>query len=190
MDSKGKIVVLSGPSGVGKSTVAKMLLDTYQGYQLSVSVTTRAPRQGEVEGVHYYFRTQEQFDQMVQEGKFVEYAGRYLSSYGTLFSELDRIASLGHNALLDIEYQGAAAIKEKYGKQAVLIFVMPPDLDELGKRLLGRGSETPESFQHRFSAAEAEIEQYINQYDFVVVNVDVADTARQINQIVQEAYKA
>ena len=184
--SNTKIVVLSGPSGVGKSTVAAALIRNYADYELSVSVTTRDPRAGEAEGVNYYFRTQAQFDEMVAQGLFVEHAGRYKNSYGTLFSEMDRIAAHGNHAVLDIEYDGAAAIKRAYGDRAVLIFLLPPAMADLHSRLQGRGSETEESFRARFDAAQHEINVYSGQYDYRVVNADVDKCARQINEIIRQ----
>lgn len=181
-----KIVVLSGPSGVGKSTVAAELIRHYAHYELSVSVTTRDPRDGEVEGVSYYFRTQQQYDEMVAQGLFVEHAGRYRNSYGTLYSELDRIAAHGNHAVLDIEYDGAANIKRAYGDRAVLIFLLPPAMADLHSRLQGRGSETEASFRARFAAAQDEIDKYSGQYDHRVVNAVVADTARRIDEIVRQ----
>ena len=129
-----KIVVISGPSRVGKGTVHAALRASCADYDLSVSVTTRGPRDGEQEGVHYFFRSQQQFDDMVRAGQFAEYAYRYGNSYGTLRSELQRIVDGGKHVLLDIEYDGALSIKRAI-PDAVLIFLLPPSLAELRRRI-------------------------------------------------------
>lgn len=182
--SKAKIVVLSGPSGVGKGTVHAALRESSTEFDLSVSVTTRAPREGEVEGVHYFFRSQAQFDDMVQAGLFAEYARRYNNSYGTLRSELKRIVDSGKHVLLDIEYDGALNIKKAF-PEAVLIFLLPPSLAELHSRILGRGSETPESLEARYSQSVAEMEQYAGQYDYILVNDNLAECVQKVNEIVR-----
>jgi len=177
-----KIVVLSGPSGVGKGTVHAALRRDSGDYDLSVSVTTRAPRDGEDEGVHYFYRTQEEFDRMIDEGLFAEYIRIYNNSYGTLKSELERIVSSGKHVLLDIEFEGGLNIKKAF-PEAVLIYLLPPSLAELRARIEKRGSETPETLAIRFGKAVSELE-YARDYDYVLVNDDVAECVRAINEIV------
>ena len=184
MSSKGKVVVLSGPSGVGKGTVHHVLLDQYRNYELSVSVTTRAPRQGEQEGVHYYYRTVPQYQQLVQENAFVEHACRYSNYYGTLHSELDRITAKDHHVILDIEYTGALNIKRAM-PDAVLIFLLPPSLEELHRRIVGRGSETPESLEIRYTAAVSEMQKYAEHYDYILINDDAEACAKRVDEIVR-----
>ncbi len=181
--TNAKIVVLSGPSGVGKGTVHSMLRSANPDYELSVSVTTRAPRAEETEGVHYFYRTQEQFDRLIEEGAFAEYVRVYNNSYGTLKSELQRIVQSGKHVLLDIEFEGGLNIKKAF-PEAVLIYLLPPSLEELKARIVKRGSETPETLQTRFGKAVAELE-YAKLYDYVLVNQDVYLTAQRIEQIVQ-----
>jgi len=182
--SKGKVVVLSGPSGVGKGTVHQKLIHEMGGYELSVSVTTRAPRVGEKEGVNYFYRTKEQFDQLVKEDAFVEYACRYGNCYGTLKSEADRITSNQHNMVLDIEYDGALNIKKAY-PEAVLIFLLPPSLAVLKERIVGRGSESEETLQARYGAAVEEMREYARYYDYLVVNDDIDACCKQVDAIVK-----
>lgn len=182
--SKGKVVVLSGPSGVGKGTVHQKLIHEMGDYELSVSVTTRAPRQGEKEGVNYFYRTKEQFDQLVQDGAFVEYATRYGNCYGTLKSEVDRITSRNHHLVLDIEYDGAINIKKAY-PDAVLVFLLPPSLAVLKERIVGRGSENEETLNARYGAAVEELKEYARYYDYIVVNDDIDACCKQVDAIVK-----
>ena len=184
-----KIVVLSGPSGVGKGTVHTALRRLNPDYMLSVSVTTRAPRAGEQEGVHYFYRTQDEFDRMIDEGIFAEYVRIYNNSYGTPKSELERIVAEGKHVLLDIEYLGGLNIKKAF-PDAVLIYLLPPSLAELKARIEHRGSESPESLANRYGKAVAELE-YAKQYDYIIVNDDVDQCVQRIEQIVHaEQYKA
>lgn len=183
MSTKAKIVVLSGPSGVGKGTVHAALRRSNPLYALSVSVTTRLPREGEEEGVHYFFRTQEEFDRMVREDAFVEHATIYGNSYGTPKSELVRITEGGRHVLLDIEFEGALNIKRAF-PEAILIFLLPPSLEELHRRIVSRGSESPESLQRRYGQAVNEL-QYARYYDYMLVNADVDECVNQINWIVR-----
>ena len=180
---KGKVVVISGPSGVGKGTVHQKLINEYGGYELSVSVTTRPPREGEKEGVDYFYRTKEQFDELVRQDAFVEYASRYGNCYGTLKSEAERITSNHHHMVLDIEYDGALNIKRIY-PDAVMIFLLPPSLAVLRERILGRGSESVDTLNTRFGAAVAEMEGYAKYYDYLVVNDDIDTCCKQVDAIV------
>ena len=177
-----KIVVLSGPSGVGKGTVSASLRRGTEDYDLSVSVTTRAPRVGEKEGVHYFYRTQDEFDRMIEDGSFAEYIRIYNNSYGTLKSELQRIVDSGKHVLLDIEFEGGLNIKKAF-PDAVLIYLLPPSLAELKQRIEGRGSETPETLAVRYGKAVAEL-AYAEQYDYILVNNDVDECVDRINAIV------
>lgn len=181
--TKAKIVVLSGPSGVGKGTVHSALRRSTDCYDLSVSVTTRKPRDGEQEGVHYFFRTQDEFDQMIADGIFAEYVRKYNKSYGTPCSELQRILDSGKNVLLDIEFEGALSIKRAF-PEAILIYLLPPSLAELRLRIEGRGTESPEDVEMRFGEAIAELD-YAKQYDYLLINDNVEDCVARINEIVR-----
>ena len=139
--SKGILVVVSGFSGAGKGTVMKRLLEKYDDYALSVSVTTRAPRPGEEDGIAYFFRSREEFEQMIREDALIEYAQYVKNYYGTPRSYVEEQLSAGRNVILEIEIQGAMKVKEKI-PEALLVFVTPPTVAELEKRLKGRGTET------------------------------------------------
>lgn len=181
---QGKLVVISGFSGVDKGTVVKELLKQYDHYALSVSMTTRAPREGEQHGVSYYFVTKEEFEKAIGEGGFYEYAnyqGRY---YGTPRAFVDASRERGMDVILEIEVQGAMQIKKKY-PDAVLIFVTTPNAREMAKRLIGRNTETHEQILRRFKRAIEEAE-HMKDYDFIVINDKIEDCAREVNRIVEK----
>lgn len=180
---KGIILVLSGPSGVGKGTISGAIRSNHSNIELSVSATTRAPRNGEIDGVHYYFTDQAKFDALVEANEFVEYVRKYNSSYGTLKSELNRIMNGGHNVLLDIEPIGAMNIKRMY-PEAVMIFVIPRSFDALKDRLWKRGSETPETFERRNADFIKELNT-ADQYDYIVLNDALEDAVYAVERIVE-----
>lgn len=168
---KGKVIVLAAPSGSGKSTIINALLnggDLNLGF--AVSATTRPPREGEKDGVNYYFMTPESFRDAIAEGAFVEfeevYPGRY---YGTLKSEIDRITDSGHNIILDLDVNGALGVKQLYGDDAITIFVQPPSISELRRRLEFRGTEAPEVIDVRIDRAQYEISR-AEEFDRIVIN--------------------
>ena len=144
MDRKGKIIVLAAPSGCGKSTIISALLDRGDlNLGFAVSATTRPPRGNERDGVNYYFLSEEEFRDRIAEGGFVEFEEVYPGRlYGTLRSEIDRITSQGHNIILDLDVNGALRVKQLYGNQAMTVFIEPPTIDELRRRLEFRGTET------------------------------------------------
>ena len=166
MDNQGVLAVISGFSGAGKGTLMRALLERYDNYALSISATTRAPREGEVDGREYFFKTREEFEQMIEHDELVEYAQYVGNYYGTpkeyVFSNL----KAGKDVLLEIEIQGALKIKKKF-PEAVLIFVTPPSAGELRNRLAGRGTETPEKIAARLSRAAEESKQ-MDDYDFIL----------------------
>lgn len=168
---KGKLIIMSAPSGCGKSTIINSILDT-EDFDLgfSVSATNRAPREGEEDGVHYRFMTTEEFNSAVGNGEFIEweevYPGRY---YGTLRSEIDRLLDAGHNVLLDIDVKGALNVKREYGDRCLTVFIQPPSVEELRRRLENRGTETPDVIDTRVGRAEFEM-SFIPEFDTVVVN--------------------
>ncbi len=171
------LIVLSSPSGTGKSTLAKMLLDKYNNIKLSTSATTRKPREGEIDGFHYYFLTQEEFDKRVANDEFLEYAGVYEKSYGTLKSQVEEKFSEGNDVLLDIDWQGNRSVSKKITDKSkiISIFLLPPSVGELERRLNGRGTDSAEVIAKRMSDAKNTISHY-NEYDYVIVNdnLDVA----------------
>lgn len=174
MSEKGKIVVISAPSGCGKSTIINSILGTGElPLRFSVSATNRAPRQGEVDGVNYHFLTTEQFRDAIAGGEFVEweqvYPGRF---YGTLRSELTNAIEKGENIILDIDVKGALNVKKQFGDQAITIFILPPDIDTLQKRLEKRGTDAPEVIAERIGKARYEID-YAPQFDLRIVNDDL-----------------
>ena len=171
----GKLFILSAPSGAGKSSLAKALIQVLPNLAVSVSHTTRAPRPGEAHGVHYYFVTRDEFETMVQAGKFVEYARVFDNYYGTARSSIDQLLEAGKDVLLDIDWQGARNIKQ-HMPGAVSIFILPPTRAALEERLRGRGQDSPETVARRMRDAVAEMRHY-SEFDHVVVN-DVFDAAR------------
>ena len=174
--NEGKIVIFSAPSGSGKTTIVKHLLSKGLKMEFSVSAYSRAPRGTEQNGVDYYFLTAEEFKKRIDNDDFVEweevYAGRY---YGTLKSELTRIWSKGNHVLFDVDVKGGINLKKKFGNRALSVFVMPPSVEELRRRLVGRATDAPEEIDRRVAKAEEEI-SYANQFDITIVN-DVLETA-------------
>ncbi|MDE6498328.1 MAG: guanylate kinase [Muribaculaceae bacterium] len=178
MNKQGKIVVLSAPSGCGKSTIIGRLLQEPDALplQFSVSATNRSPRPGETDGVSYHFLSTEQFRDAVRAGEFIEweevYPGRY---YGTLRSEIDSKIAAGHNVVLDVDVKGALSVKRIYGPQALTLFIQPPSVQELRRRLEARATDAPEVIDQRVGKAEYEL-SFAPQFDESVVN-DHLDTA-------------
>ena len=168
---KGMLLVISGPSGTGKGTLIKQLMDQDPTLVFSVSATTRAPRPGEIDGVHYHFVSNEQYDQLVAEGAFVEYATVHGNRYGTLRSEVYQRLQRGENVVLDIDVQGALNVIASE-KEKVSIFILPPSMKELRDRLIGRGTETQEEAERRLHNAVWEMSQK-DKYEYKVINDDL-----------------
>ena len=185
--SKGILVVVSGFSGAGKGTVMKRLLEKYDDYALSVSVTTRAPRPGEEDGIAYFFRSREEFEQLIREDALIEYAQYVENYYGTPRSYVEEQLSAGRNVILEIEIQGARKIKEQY-PDAVLLFVTTKDAMTLKERLEGRGTETPEVIAQRLARAVQESEG-IEEYDYLVVNDVLEECVEQVHGIIDSEHQ-
>lgn len=172
---KGLLLVISGPAGVGKGTVDGALMSRNSNIRMSVSATTRKPRPGEIDGIHYFFKSEEDFRKMIDEDAFLEYMHIFNTDYyGTPRSFVEEELAAGRNVILEIDVQGAMKVKSAY-PDAVLIFIAPPSMSELKSRLIGRGTETPEAVERRFATAFTEVER-AKDYDYVVVN-DVLDVA-------------
>ncbi|MBD8991153.1 MAG: guanylate kinase [Clostridiales bacterium] len=180
---KGKLIVISGASGVGKGTVLGIMMEKRKDLSFSVSATTRPPRPGEIDGVHYYFITREKFEAMIAAGEFLEYDAHAANYYGTPRAQAEEKQTHGP-VLLDIEPKGAKQVKEK-APDAVLIFIMPPSVQELERRLRGRGDTSEEQIQMRMERATWEMEQRV-WYDHVVVNDDPERCAQEILKIIAE----
>ena len=178
---KGKLIIMSGPSGTGKSTLQKRLLEQMPNLYFSVSVTTRAPRPGEKDGVNYFFISREKYDQMVQEGALLEYAEYVGNGYGTPTDRVEQALEQGRDVLLDIEVQGALQVMKKC-PDALKIFILPPSVEEMEKRLRGRGTNDENSIHLRLSRAMEEMKMQ-NLYDYCVVNDDVDRAVEEIKQI-------
>lgn len=176
------LIVVSGPSGAGKGTICKEVLSRRDDIFVSISATTRDPRAGEEHGTNYFFITREEFEKKIEEEAFIEYAEVYKNLYGTpkdyVLDKLNR----GENILLEIDIQGALQVKKRY-PEGVFIFILPPSMKELKNRIIGRGSETPESLDRRFSSAFQEIE-FVNQYDYYIINDQVKKAANLMESII------
>lgn len=171
-----KIVILSAPSGSGKTTIMQRVVADFPQLEFSVSATSRAPRGNEQNGVEYYFMTREQFLADVEAGRFVEWEEVYDGChYGTLHSEMERIWESGKTIIFDVDVRGGVNLKKLFGDRAVSIFIMPPSIEVLHERLISRGTDTPEAIEKRVAKAEEEI-AFAPQFDVVVVN-DVLEDA-------------
>lgn len=180
---RGRLIIVSGPSGVGKGTVVNILLNKCKELIKSISVTTRKPREGEVDGVNYFFKSLDEYLAIKEKGGFLETFQIYGNYYGTPAEFVDSKLSEGKNVLLEIDVQGALEVKKKM-PEAVLIFIMPPSLEALKERLKRRNTEDEESFNRRISSAEAEIKRG-ESYDFCVINDDAERAAEEIRQIIE-----
>ncbi|MDE6556516.1 MAG: guanylate kinase [Duncaniella sp.] len=187
MDKTGKIIIISAPSGTGKSTIVGRLIDGGDlDMQFSISATNRAPRGEEKDGVHYYFLSTPRFQQAITEGAFVEYEevypGRY---YGTLRSEIDRITREGHNVILDIDVKGGVNVKRLFGTRALSLFIEPPSVDELRRRLEGRGTDSREAIEERLAKAEYEL-TFAPQFDTVIVNDQLEQAVEHAHEVIRK----
>ena len=183
MDRKGILLVVSGFSGAGNGTLMKELVGRYDQYALSVSATTRSPREGEVDGREYFFRTREEFEQMIAEDALIEHACYVGNYYGTPKAYVEEQLSKGKDVILEIEIQGALQIKKRF-PDTLLLFVSTPDADTLKNRLVGRGTESMEVVENRLSRAAEEAEG-IEQYDYFIINDDLDACVTQVHQIIQ-----
>ncbi|MGN0401077.1 MAG: guanylate kinase [Acetatifactor sp.] len=188
MKQKGILIVLSGFSGAGKGTLVKELLRKYDNYALSVSMTTRAPREGERDGIEYFFTTRERFEETIVQDGLIEYALYCGNYYGTPKAYVEEQLAAGRNVILEIEIQGALKIKEKF-PDSLLIFVTPPSAEELKRRLEGRGTETPEVIARRLARASEESEG-IEAYDYIVVNDKLEDCVEELHRLVEASRRA
>lgn len=179
---QGNIIVYTGPSGVGKGTILAKVLEKRSGIVLSVSATTRKPRPGEIDGVHYHFMTKEEFKKLVENDEVLEWAEFAGNYYGTLKSEVERITSEGKDIVLEIEVQGAIQVKEKI-PDCIMIFISPPSFEELEKRLTGRGTEPPEIIQKRLNIAKSELE-HKNLFDYQVINDNLDRAVMEVEAII------
>ena len=182
--NKGKVFVISAPSGTGKGTIINRIFELKNGVELSVSATTRKPRAGEVNGVHYHFLTMEKFDEMIEAGEFLEYATYAENKYGTPLPPIKAKTENGIHVILEIEVQGYKQVKEKM-PEAVSIFIVPPSMEELERRLRNRGTDDEETIIKRLTIAKSEL-LVSEEYDYIVVNDEVDRAAREIISIIDK----
>ncbi|WWR14978.1 guanylate kinase [Lachnospiraceae bacterium JLR.KK008] len=188
MKRRGILVVVSGFSGAGKGTLMKELVRTYDAYALSVSMTTRSPRPGEEDGKEYFFVSRETFEHKIAGGELIEYASYCGNYYGTPREYVEMQLARGKDVILEIEIQGALKVKERF-PSALLLFVTPPSIKELKRRLIGRGTETEEVVSSRLSRACEEAEG-IEKYDYLVVNDDLDTCVREMHGLIEGAHSA
>jgi guanylate kinase len=185
---KGLLIVVTGPSAVGKGTICRALLAENPNIRFSVSCTTRKPRPGEVHGVEYFFLSHEEFKAKIDAGEFLEWAEVYGNYYGTLKSYVDEVTENGHDIILDIDRVGARSVRETY-PDAVWVFVIPPSMEALRQRIAARGSESPEAVARRLAEAPKWIEEGLN-YDYVIINDDLQRAVQQLRSIIEaERYR-
>lgn len=184
MEKQGKLLIISGFSGVGKGTVVKSLLDMYQNYTISISATTRSPREGEIEGQSYFFKTIDEFKAMIDHNELLEYAQYVHHYYGTPKAYVEQQLAKGNNVILEIEVVGACKVKQIYS-DAVMIFIVPPSAKELCDRLTFRGTEDAKVIHERLMRAVHESDD-VKEYDYIVVNDTIENCANTINDIVND----
>ncbi len=188
-DNKNVLLVLSAPSGAGKTTIARRLLQKNKNYSLSISCTTRLPRDNEKDGLDYYFLDEEKFFKKVDSGNMLEWAEVHNNYYGTPVSEVERLKKKGEDIIFDIDIQGGMNIKEKYPKSAVLVFILTSTKEELQKRLENRGTESPKNIEKRLKNAQKEVNIAMRNYDYFVVNNRIEQAVEDIECIVSSHKK-
>ncbi|MEG0770405.1 MAG: guanylate kinase [Clostridia bacterium] len=181
--NKGKLFVISGPSGAGKGSVLSELFKINTTTHLSISATTRTPRSGEIEGVHYFFYSKEDFNKLIKNHQLIEYTKFCDNYYGTPIAPVNDALLKGENIILEIETDGAMQVKSKFN-DAILIFIMPPSIKELEKRLSGRQTETIEVIKKRLDKAREEM-LLCDQYDYIIVNEDLETAAKQLDSLIK-----
>jgi len=182
---KGKIVIISAPSGAGKSTIVKHLLEKGLNLEFSISATTRTPRGKEKDGKEYYFLSVEEFRKRIRRGEFIEWEEVYKNQlYGTLKSEIDRIWSNGNNVLFDVDVKGGINLKSIFGHKAISIFIMPPSVKELEKRLVQRGTDDPVKIRMRVEKAAEEM-KLADQFDSIAINDNLGKTQNEVYNLVK-----
>ena len=184
MEQQGKLIIFSAPSGSGKTTIVRQLLQLFPQFEFSISATSRAPRGQEQNGVDYFFLTNEEFRQKVAEEAFVEWEEVYNGTcYGTLKSEMQRIWQKGNVIIFDVDVMGGINLKRIFGEQACSIFIMPPSIEELRNRLVGRGTDSTETIEKRVAKADFEISK-APEFDHVVINDKLEEAVKQAEQII------
>jgi guanylate kinase len=182
MEGKGLLIVVSGPSGAGKGTICKNLLNVKKDIVVSVSATTRSPRAGEVDGKEYFFISKEKFKKMIEKDEFIEYAKVYDNYYGTPRRFVEENLEKGFDVLLEIDIQGALQVKERY-QEGVFVFILPPSMQELKNRITRRGTESEREILKRFEAAYKEI-NYVSRYNYFIINDKVEDATEKLRAII------
>ncbi len=182
----GKLIIFSAPSGSGKSTIIQYLLTQGLNLAFSISATSRAPRGTEKDGVEYYFLTPDEFRRRIADGDFLEYEEVYTDKfYGTLKSEVERLTALGKNVIFDVDVVGGVNIKRFYGQRALSIFIQPPSVEELRRRLVSRATDAPEVIESRLAKAEYEM-SFASKFDRVIINDDLTTAENEALNIIQD----
>jgi guanylate kinase len=182
---KGKLVIISAPSGAGKTSVVKQLLEGGLNLEFSISATSRLPRSNEADGKDYYFLSVEEFRKRIAQGKFIEWEEVYKEHfYGTLKEEIERIVNKGNNVIFDVDTKGGINLKKIFGTKAISIFIMPPSIDELENRLLRRGTDTSEKIKMRVEKAAFEISE-AKQFDHIIINDNLATACAETYNLVK-----
>ncbi|MBP3400562.1 MAG: guanylate kinase [Selenomonadales bacterium] len=184
MQQEGLLIVVSGPSGAGKGTICKRLLEKNPNLGYSISATTRAPRTGEVNGINYWFLSKEEFQKMISEDGLLEWAEVYGNYYGTPAQKVKDSLAEGKNILLEIDTQGAALVRKKF-PEGVYIYILPPSLEELKRRIIGRGTDSEESIERRLSCAREEMGCASEQYNYLVLNDEVELAVERVETIIE-----
>ncbi len=187
MNDKGILIVVSGFSGAGKGTLMKRIMEKYDNYALSISATTRAPREGEVDGREYFFKSVDEFEKMIAQEELIEYAKYVSNYYGTPKDYIMEQLKAGKDVILEIEIQGALKVREKF-PDTLLLFVTPPSAKELEHRLTMRGTETPEVIASRMARACEEAE-FMDHYDYLVINDDLECCVEELHELIQREHR-
>ncbi|MBQ8464415.1 MAG: guanylate kinase [Alphaproteobacteria bacterium] len=183
-ERKGAMFIIEGPSGTGKGTIAKQLLEQDKNIKFSVSVTTRAPRYNEKEGVDYYFISNEKYDELLKQDAFYEFVdSQYGSRYGTLRSEVDSFINVGQDVLFDMDWEGARQMRAKAPDDVVTIYLLPPSIKELHERLVNRGTDSKEIIDKRMRLVLDKL-SHCDEFDYIVVNAELEDTVKKIQRII------